>query len=89
MAGGTHIIRMRKRQEQMRFILDKFTEPVFDIGGFGEMAREQDGYCPTGITFALINSRSEDLMVEDRLSYQQFSNFMAKIQSYLPNKKRL
>lgn len=89
MAGGTHIIRMRKRQEQMRFILDKFTEPVFDIGGFGEMAREQDGYCPTGITFALINSRSEDLMVEDRLSYQQFSNFMAKIQSYLPTNLRV
>lgn len=89
MSAGTYIIRMKKRNAQMKFILDKFKEPVFDIGGFGEMAREEDGYCPTGITFALINSRSEDVMVDDRISYQQFSNFMSKIQNYLPTNLRV
>lgn len=86
MAGGTHIIRMKKRHAQMQFLLKEFTRPLINVDGMGEMEYEEDGYCPTGITFALINSGAEDRMVGDRLSPKQFSTFMMHIQSYLPKK---
>jgi hypothetical protein len=89
MAGGTHIIRMKKRHAQMQFLLKEFTRPLINVDGMGEMEYEEDGYCPTGITFALINSGAEDRMVGDRLSPKQFSTFMMHIQSYLPKKLRV
>ena len=86
MAGGTHIIRMRKRHAQMQFLLKEFTKPLINVDGMGEMEYEKDGYCPTGITFALINSGAEDRMAGDRISPKQFSTFMMRIQSYFPKK---
>ena len=89
MAGGTHIIRMRKRHAQMQFLLKEFTKPVINVDGMGDMEYEEDGYCPTGITFALINSGAEDRMAGDRISPKQFSTFMMHIQSYFPKSLRV
>ena len=84
MAGGTHIIRMKKRHAQMKFLLENFTKPVVVVDGMGDMEYDDKGYCPTGITFALINSGAEDRMVGEKISPKQFATFMMRIQSYFP-----
>ena len=73
MAGGTHIIRMKKRHAQMKFLLENFTKPVVVVDGMGDMEYDDKGYCPTGITFALINSGAEDRMVGEKISPKQFA----------------
>jgi hypothetical protein len=88
MAGGTHIIRMKKRHAQMKFLLENFVKPVVNVNGMGEMEYEDDGYCPSGITMALLNSGAEERMVGEKISPKQFSTFMMHIQSYLPEKLR-
>jgi hypothetical protein len=86
MAGGTYVIRMKKRHAQMKFLLENFVKPVVMLDGFGEMKYENDGYCPTGITFALMNSGAEERMVGDTITPKQFSTFMMHVQTYLPKK---
>lgn len=77
--------RMRKRIEQMQFLLDNFDGPVFDEGGLGGMHTDEDGYCPTGITMAIINYYSH----AKELNYTSISSFMARIQGYLPKDLRI
>ena len=89
MAGGTHIIRMKKRHAQMKFLLENFDKPVVNIDGMGEMEYDNEGYCPTGITMALLNSGAEERMVGDKITPKQFATFMMHIQSYFPKKLKV
>lgn len=77
--------RMRKRIAQMQFLLDNFTKPVITEGGFHEMEVDESGYCPTGITMAIINYYSHTT----EYNYTTISSFMAKIQNYLPTELRI
>ena len=43
MAGGTHIIRMKKRHAQMKFLLENFTKPVVVVDGMGDMEYDDKG----------------------------------------------
>lgn len=77
--------RMNKRIEQMKFLLENFTKPSYDEGGFGEIMINEDGYSPTGITMAIINFYSHTT----EYNYTTISSFMAKIQGYLPEYLRI
>lgn len=77
--------RMNKRIAQMKFLLENFTKPSYDEGGFGEIMINEDGYSPTGITMAIINFYSHTT----EYNYTTISSFMAKIQGYLPEYLRI
>ena len=77
--------RMNKRIAQMKFLLENFTKPSYDEGGFGEIMINEDGYSPTGITMAIINFYSHTT----EYNYTTISSFMAKIQGYLPEYPRI
>ena len=77
--------RMNKRIAQMKFLLENFTRPSYDEGGFGEIMINEDGYSPTGITMAIINFYSHNA----EYNYTTIASFMAKIQGYLPEYLRI
>ena len=85
MGGDLNRQRMNKRIAQMQFLLDNFDKPVITPGGFNEMEVLEDGYCPSGITMAIINFMSH----AKEFNYTTIASFMAKIQSYLPKKLRI
>lgn len=77
--------RMNKRILQMKYLLDNFDKPIIDMDGLNEMRVETNGFCPTGITMAIINFNSP----LKEFTYTSISNFMSHIQSYLPKELRI
>lgn len=80
--------RMKKRHEQMKFLLDNFKKPVLLSDNNGDIKYEEDGYSPTGISLAILNSNIENMCKGDTISPNQLSTFMSHIQGYLPKKMR-
>ena len=80
--------RMRKRHEQMKFLLDNFKKPVLLSDEHGDIKYEEDGYSPTGISLAILNSNIENTCKGETISPNQLSTFMSHIQSYLPKNLR-
>lgn len=76
--------RMNKRIAQMQFLLENFTNPVIEES-LNEMKVEENGYCPSGITMAIVNFMSHS----PEYNYTTVSSFMAKIQTYLPEDLRI
>lgn len=77
--------RMNKRILQMKYLLDNFDKPIIDMNGLNEMRVDANGFCPTGITMAIINFNSP----LKEFTYTSISNFMSHIQSYLPKELRI
>lgn len=77
--------RMNKRIEQMKFLLENLNMPEINTDGYGKMEVEENGYCPSGITMAIINFMSH----ASEYNYTTISSFMSKIQSYLPQELRI
>lgn len=90
MSGRTdqNRFRMRRRNAQMKFLLENFTKPVLEADGFGEIRYEDNGYSPTGISLCILNSNIENMSKGDTISPNQLSTFMSKVQGYLPKELR-
>lgn len=80
--------RMNRRLAQMKFLLENFSKPVLVADANGDIKFEENGYSPTGISLALLNSNIENMCKGDVISPNQISTFMSHIQGYLPKELR-
>lgn len=92
--------RKEKRNAQMTWLLENFTEPCYMPDCTNNMAslsntfqinddldEDMVGYNPCGITMALINYEPKTTKAPE-MSYYGVATFMRSIQQYLPNKLR-
>lgn len=80
--------RMNKRNAQIKFLLENFEKPVLLADEKGDIKVEANGYSPTGISLALLNSNIENMCKGDVVSTNQLATFMSHIQGYLPKELR-
>ena len=81
-------LRMNKRLAQMKFLLENFSKPVLVADANGDIKFEENGYSPTGISLALLNSNIENVCRGDVISPNQIATFMSHVQGYLPKELR-
>ena len=92
--------RKEKRNAQMAWLLENFTEPCYMPDCTNNMSSLSDtfntnenydkdliGYNPCGITMALINYEPKNTKATE-MSYYGVATFMRSVQPYLPNKLR-
>lgn len=101
--AATHLAvrkRKEKRNAQMSWLLENFTEPCYTPDCTNNMAslsnsfqinnnidKDLIGYNPCGVTMALINYEPKNTKALE-MSYFGVATFMRSIQPYLPNKLR-
>ena len=80
--------RMKRRNAQMKFLLENFKKPVLLSDDNGDIKYDENGYSPTGISLAILNCNIENNCKGDTISPNQISTFMSHIQGYLPKDLR-
>ena len=80
--------RMKRRNAQMKFLLENFKKPVLLSDEKGDIKYDENGYSPTGISLAILNCNIENNCKGDVISTNQISTFMSHIQGYLPKDLR-